>query len=262
MGQRQPDRSPLTAHHSPLTILVAWSVHLYTGLGLVAAAAIAVLIVQGDAAAFRAAFLLMMAATLIDATDGTLARAAHVKTVLPNFDGRRLDDLIDFLNYAFLPLFLIWRAPLLPAGYEICLLLPLLASAYGFCQVEAKTSDGFFLGFPSYWNIVALYLYALPFSPLAALAVVVVLSLLTFVPLRYLYPSLGGRLNRWTNCLGAAWTVVIMAVIWRLPTDRRPEDIDPLTAASLVFPAYYFLTSWWVSARRRNETTKDTKDTK
>src|SRR5437899_5225746 len=107
MGQRHPDREPLTPRYSPLTKLLAWSVHLYTALGLVAAAAMAVLIVRGDAAAFRTAFLLMVVATIIDATDGTLARAVRVKKVLPGFDGRKLDDLIDFLNYAFLPLFLI-----------------------------------------------------------------------------------------------------------------------------------------------------------
>jgi phosphatidylcholine synthase len=237
-------------------------VHLYTALGLVAAAAMAVLIAHGGPAAFRVAFLLMVVATLIDATDGTLARAVQVKKVLPEFDGRRLDDLIDFLNYTFLPLFLIWRASLLPAGYDAWLLLPLLASAYGFCQVEAKTADGFFLGFPSLWNVVALYLYALPFPPAAALAIVIALSLLTFVPLRYLYPSLGGRLNRWTNWLGTAWTVTLTVVIWRLPSDRRPEEIDPLTAASLIFPAYYLATSWWINWRRRITTTKDAKNTK
>ena len=39
--------------------------------------------------------------------------------------------------------------------------MPLLASGYGFSQVNVKTADGFFLGFPSYWNIVAYYLYVL-----------------------------------------------------------------------------------------------------
>ena len=38
---------------------------------------------------------------------------------------------------------------------------PVLASAYGFSQTEAKTEDGYFLGFPSYWNIVAFYIYVL-----------------------------------------------------------------------------------------------------
>ena len=85
------------------------------------------------------------------------------------------------------------------------------------------------------------------------MGIVIALSLLTFVPLRYLYPSVGGRLNRWTNWMGAAWAVVVTVVICRLPVDRRPEDTDPWAAASLVFPTYYFATSWWVSyvVRRR-----------
>src|SRR5205823_3642051 len=130
---------------------------------------IAVLIFQGDAASFRWAFLLMLAAVVVDATDGMLARRIRIKEVLPNFDGRRLDDLIDFLNYTCLPLLLIWRAGLLPAGQSAWLLLPVLASAYGFCQVSAKTDDGYFLGFPSYWNIVAFYLYILHPAPWASL---------------------------------------------------------------------------------------------
>src|SRR5262245_17270528 len=115
---------------------LAWSVHFYTALGLVCAAVIAVLIVEGGGEAFRWAFNLLLNATLIDATDGTLARAVRIKETLPGFDGRRLDDLIDFLNYTFLPLFLLWRAGIVPEGHEFWLLLPLLASAYGFCQVS------------------------------------------------------------------------------------------------------------------------------
>src|SRR4051794_32636358 len=131
---------------------LACCVHVYTALGLVAAGGIAVCILDGRPEAFRAAFLLMFIATLIDATDGTLARLVKVKQVLPGFDGRRLDDLIDYQTYTSLPLLLIWRAELLPPGQEAWLLAPLLASAYGFCQVAAKTDDGYFLGFPSYWN--------------------------------------------------------------------------------------------------------------
>ena len=140
--------------------------------GLVVAAAIAVLLVAAGPEAFRWSFVLMLVATLIDATDGTLARRVGVKKVLPNFDGRKLDDLTDFLTYTFLPLLLIWRAEVLPAGWQPWLLLPLLASAYGFCQVEAKTDDGYFLGFPSLWNVVAFYLYVLPLPALAGAGIV------------------------------------------------------------------------------------------
>ena len=167
---------PAPRADDPLVRLLAWCVHLYTALGLAAAAAIAVLLVRGAPDAFRWSFVLMLVATLVDATDGTLARRVGVKKVLPNFDGRKLDDLTDFLTYTFLPLLLIWRAELLPGAMQVWLLLPLLASAYGFCQVEAKTDDGYFLGFPSLWNVVAFYLYVLQLPGWVALGVVVVLS--------------------------------------------------------------------------------------
>jgi phosphatidylcholine synthase len=234
---------------SRLRQVLAWAVHLYTGLGLVAGAGIALLIVRGGPASFRAAFALMIAATLIDATDGALARAAGVKKVLPGFDGRRLDDIIDFLTYTCLPLLLIWRAELLPDGWAWCLFAPLLASAYGFCQTDAKTPDGYFLGFPSYWNIVALYLYVLQPPPWAAALVIVALSLLTFVPTRYLYPSQGGRINLVTNILAAVWTALWLWIVWRLPEDNPPDAATFWTAlGSLFFPGYYFVVSWIATA--------------
>jgi phosphatidylcholine synthase len=248
------DTSPeLRDRRSPLAQLLAWGVHFYTALGLVAAAGMAVLIVQGGPEAFRWAFVLMLVATLIDATDGTLARRVRVKEVLPGFDGRRLDDLVDFLTYTFLPLFLVWRAEILPAGQEWWLLLPLLASAYGFCQVSAKTDDGYFLGFPSYWNLVAFYLYVLWPAGWLSIVLVVVLSLLTFVPTRYLYPSQRGRLNRLTNALAAVWVALVVWILISLPSDGEAlaasERVRRLGLLSLFFPAYYMAASWLVSLR-------------
>ena len=232
--------------------LIAWCVHGYTALGLVAAACIAVAIFVGTPATFRLAFALMLLATVIDATDGTLARWWRVKEVLPGFDGRRLDDLIDFHTYVSLPVLLIWRAQLLPAGYEAWLLAPLLASSYGFCQVSAKTDDGYFLGFPSYWNVIAFYLYVLEPPGWLNLAVVVFFAVLTFVPARYLYPTHQGRLNRWTNQLGAVWCLLIVVVLARLP-DEDGATVDPTTRLlawlSLAFPAYYLGVSWFITLR-------------
>jgi phosphatidylcholine synthase len=239
--------------YSPARKALAWCVHLYTALGLVAAAGIAVLIVHGSDVAFRDAFVLMVVATLVDATDGTLARRVGVKAVLPGFDGRRLDDLIDFLTFTSLPLLLVWRAEILPRGWEPCLLLALLASGYGFSQVEAKTPDGYFLGFPSYWNIVAFYLYALPPLPgWLSVAMVVVPALLTFVPSRYLYPSQHGWLNRLTTVLALPWLGLLLATLAYLPGDR--ERARRLALASLYYPAYYLLMSWAVSAAQWRRT--------
>jgi phosphatidylcholine synthase len=250
-GQLRSGRRP-----GRLRTLLAWGVHFYTALGLVAAAAMALLIVEGTGTAFRWVFVLMLAATLIDATDGTLARAVRVKEVLPNFDGRRLDDLIDFLNYVFLPLFLIWRAGLLPPGHEYWLLLPLLASGYGFCQTSAKTDDGYFLGFPSYWNLVAFYLYALqPLPGWFSVGLLTALALLTFVPARYLYTTQRGRLNRITNLLGGVWIGLAIWIMNDLPAQALSPASPPgsetrrLALWSLFFPVYYMAASWVVSCR-------------
>lgn len=224
--------------------ILAWSVHAYTASGLVAAAGIAVSIVKGTDASFRVAFVLMLIATVIDTTDGWLARKAEVKKFAASLDGRRLDDLIDFQTYTSLPLLLIWRAQLLPPGWESILLLPLLASAYGFSQVAAKTADNFFLGFPSYWNIVAIYLYLLKLPAQWSAAIVVILALLTFVPSLYLYTTRGGRYSTSVNILGGAWALAVLWIL--LEWEKVPGEF---TWISLAFPVYYFGLSWWVTIR-------------
>jgi phosphatidylcholine synthase len=243
---------------------LGWGVHFYTALGLVAAGGIAVVLLNPSPASFRVAFLLMVVATLIDATDGTLARLVRVKEALPGFDGARLDDLIDFQTYTSLPLLLLYQARILPEGQEFWLLAPLVASAYGFCQAAAKTADGYFLGFPSYWNLVALYLYLLQPGAGVSISVLLTFSLLTFVPSRYLYPTRrGGRVNRLTSQFGVAWCALIVLILWRLPADegtgsRHADDLSVLlTWLSLFFPFFYLVASWAISLdrlrrRRRN----------
>lgn len=226
--------------------LLAWCVHFYTATGLLVAAWMAVLIVAGGGGAFRRAFLLMVLATFIDSTDGWLARRARVKEVLPGFDGRRLDDIVDFQTYTSLPLLLLWRAGVLEGWQQWWLLLPLLASAYGFSQAQAKTPDGFFLGFPSYWNVVAFYLYYLRLPSWGALAIVVALSVLTFVPARYLYPSQRAPFNRLTILLASLWAVLLLLILL-YPTGYERL----LTVASLAFPVYYLLMSWALTLKRR-----------
>jgi phosphatidylcholine synthase len=250
--------SPAVSRRVSVLHLCAWSVHLYTAMGLVVSGAIVCNLVSDQPNRFRNAFLLMALGIAIDATDGWFARRVRVKDVLPGFDGRRLDDLVDFLNYTFLPLLLIYQAGLLPAAQSAWLLVPLVASAYGFCQVSAKTEDGYFLGFPSYWNLVAFYIYALAPPTWATLALLVVFSVLTFVPTRYLYPTQPGSLNRFSAALGAVWGAFLVSIVWNW-TDK-PHDADRaqgLISLSLAYPVYYLVVSWALSIRYRTASTKE-----
>jgi phosphatidylcholine synthase len=226
--------------------VLAWLAHLYTALGLVCAAAIAVLIVRGDDRSFRWAFFLMMVATAIDATDGWFARKARVKETLPGFDGGTLDNLIDFHTYTSLPLLLLWRAGILPGSLAWVLLLPLLASGYGFSQVQAKTADGFFIGFPSYWNIVAFYLYALHPSAWLSASVLLLFSVLTFVPTPYLYASRGGPFATIINAGAAVWFVLLALVLRGAPFEPRV-----LALVSVLYPLLYLALSAVVTVRTR-----------
>jgi phosphatidylcholine synthase len=218
--------------------LAAWGVHLYTASGAVVALLALAAAVRGD---YGGAFAWLTVAFILDCTDGTLARAARVKEVLPHFDGSKLDDIVDYLTYVFVPVVIVCRAGLVPdtTGGMIVAAMPLLASAYGFCHAAAKTPDHFFTGFPSYWNVVALYLYALRGPIWFNVAVLVFLSAMVFVPIRYLYPSrFGGAARTRTIALGLVWFVSVVALLGQFPTPSRR-----LAIASLFFPAYYVLVS-------------------
>jgi phosphatidylcholine synthase len=223
--------------------LKAWAVHLYTASGALLAL-LALDAIGRDG--YAAAFAWMALAMFIDCTDGTLARRARVKDVLPQFDGSKLDDIVDYLNYVLVPIALVVRAGLLPDGLagHFVAALPLLASAYGFCSSEAKTPDHFFTGFPSYWNVLALYLYVLGWSPWTNAAWLAGLSVLVFVPIRYLYPSRTATLRTVTYVGGALWALSVLWLLVQLPTPSRT-----LATLSLLYPAYYVALSLWLHWR-------------
>jgi phosphatidylcholine synthase len=222
----------------------AWGVHLYTATGALAAFA-AVLATIG--ANYRAAFLWMAAATIVDATDGVLARLARVKERVPEFDGARLDDIVDYLTFVFVPILLLYHAGGLPPGWGAAVAAaPLLSSAYGFAAVDAKSHDYFFTGFPSYWNIVVLYLVAAAIPPSVNAATLLLLSVFVFVRIGYVYPSRTPVLRGLTLTLSVIWAGMVIAMILSMPDVSRP-----LLISSLFFPVYYIVLSFVLHARRR-----------
>lgn len=219
---------------------LAWLVHLYTASGAVLSAWALLAIFGGD---FRLAWFLIFVTIVIDSTDGLLARRAAVKAVLPNFDGRRLDDIVDYLCWVFVPTLLLVEARMLPAWAAA---FPLLASGYGFAQEDAKTPDNYFLGFPSYWSIVAfiLYLFAAPIQFVTPL--ILFLSVMVFVPFRYPYPTRMRALRGLTIGLGVPYAALWVAAIWLLPA--RPRW---LAIALCSYPLYYALLTFYLAWRRR-----------
>ncbi len=223
--------------------LRAVAVHLYTASGAVLALLMLVAAFQGEAVK---ALWLMLASLIIDSTDGLLARRLRVSEALPFFDGAMLDNIVDYMTYVFAPMVLLWSGGYLPEGNAgvVFAALPLLASSYQFCRVDAKTDDHFFLGFPSYFNVVAFYAIVFEPGPGTLAAVLVACSLLVFVPIRYVYPTRTIAFRRLSLTLTALWLVSYAVILLEMP---RP---DPLVLGfSVLYLCYYFGLSLYLSAR-------------
>ena len=210
----------------------AWLAHLFTATGVVLAFLAATSVIDHD---YRTAFFWLGLQIVVDSVDGVLARAARVSEKLPWFDGAKLDDIIDYLTYVFVPALLVWRALLVPEDWTLIVAgAMLLSSAYGFNRTDAKTADHFFTGFPSYWNLVVFYLMIAGWPKAVNAAILLALAALVFVPIRYIYPSRTPVLRWQTNLFGIIWGALLVAMLWQFPLVSRP-----LFWGSFAFPVYY-----------------------
>lgn len=175
------DKATLRASHAP-----AWAAHALTASG----AAIGVMalgaVIDGDP---KATLLWLGLALLVDGLDGTFARRVNVKEVLPWFSGEILDLIIDYLNYVIVPALFIHQFGLLPENLSLVgTIYIVVTSLYCFCNTKMKSGDNYFVGFPAIWNIIALYLFVIPFPPMVSFVIIIVIGILTFTTMKFVHP--------------------------------------------------------------------------
>jgi phosphatidylcholine synthase len=228
----------------------AYLIHCLTAAGIIPAALAMLEITRVDCDP-RWVFVYLIIATLIDAVDGPLARRWDVKTNAASIDGRTIDDVLDYLTFAFIPLMLIWRMNWMPAGLGFTVMLAMAASLLGFSHREAKDEQrGVFRGFPSYWNLYAIYagIFSVQISPWLTATMLWLLTILTVAPVWVLYPNLAPQ--KWKRPLmigGAIWTALLLAMLW-----DYPDTSLLLTAVSLLYPIFYT----YVSIQHARNTTR------
>jgi phosphatidylcholine synthase len=221
----------------PIRKVLAYGVHLFTATGAVWGFLTLLAIWEQN---IKLAIIYIIIAMFVDGFDGMLARWVDVKTYAKGIDGALLDNIIDYLTYVVVASLLLIKVPnLLPAGFEMAGALSiLLTSGYWFVQVDAKTEDHFFKGFPCYWNFLVLYMMMLKLNPWINLAVLVICNILIFVPVKYVYPSRTVRLRRLTLVLTYIYGAVGIWAILQYPN-------VPVWAiwASFIYIAYYTVLS-------------------
>jgi phosphatidylcholine synthase len=213
---------------------MAWPaalVHLFTALGAVCA-----LLATRAAlsAAWEQVFGWLGIALIIDGLDGTFARLADVKTRLPRFSGDRLDLVIDYMTYVFVPALALLQAGFLgSAGWGVVLgSIILLSSLFHFSDTDSKSEDHSFVGFPAIWNIVAFYAFAFNMPTAVSVLMVLMCAALTFVPLHWAHPLRTSLLWPITFAVTALWMLAALGAIWSgFPAGTLTKGILLLGAA-------------------------------
>ncbi len=226
---------------------LAWSVHLYTASGATFGLLAILAAVEGN---YILSFVWMCVTLFIDGLDGTLARHFRVKDVVPNFDGALLDNIVDYFTYVLVPLVIVYTVGMVPERLLITTIAFVsLSSAYQFCQIDAKpgndqSGDHFFKGFPSYWNIVIMYLFLLGAGQWVNFAVLLLCALLVFVPINYIYPSRTRAFQKTTLLLFMLWIVIFFTGMFLFP--NIPTWLMPL---SLFYVIYYIALSLYLHSK-------------
>jgi phosphatidylcholine synthase len=203
--------------------LFAALVHVLTASGAVVALFALVAVIERS---WETAFLWLGLAFVIDGIDGTIARWVRVTERTPRFSGERLDLVVDYVTYVFVPAYALLAAGFLKGPWGMALAAAiLLSSLYHFADTESKAEDYSFVGFPAVWNIVAFYLFVFAAPPELAMVVVAICAVLTFVPMKWVHPMrvmhlrglvIAGSLLWSAAALTATWTGFANAPAWTL----------------------------------------------
>lgn len=212
----------------------AAAVHLFTALGAVCAFFAALAAFDG---AWERMFVWLGAALVIDAVDGTFARMVRVDQHLPRFSGERLDLVIDYITYVFVPALAMVRGGFLDGTFGLTVAsLILISSLYHFSDLASKGEDYTFIGFPAIWNVVALYLFALSPPAWFNYTALLICIFFTFIPIRWIHPVRVERLRALTLVITTAWSIAaIAAVAAGFPSPLWAQVI--LAAAAVYFLA-------------------------
>jgi len=169
---------------SPALLFGATAIHTLTASGAVVGLFALCFIAQQQ---FIAALWCMLATLIIDGVDGPLARKIRITQLMPNVDGKTIDQVVDFFNYAIVPAFFLfnWLAQVESSGRYALLTAMVLASCYWYGRVDQYNGPYCFKRFPCLWNALVSYVYLVDASVLAVYITMTVFVVATFIPLSY-----------------------------------------------------------------------------
>jgi len=202
---------------SPTRRAAGWAVHALTASGALLGFLAMLAVIKGDA---RGSLLWLGVALAVDGLDGPIARLVRVRDVIPRVDGAVLDLVVDYLTYVLVPAIFIYWFGLLPTAWSLAGAgFIVVTSLYCFANLDMKTSDNYFVGFPALWNVVALYMWLLDSPPWLNVAIVLALGVLTFIPVKFVHPIRVRDRREITYVAMIVWAACCLGLVLMAPTN-------------------------------------------
>ncbi len=234
---------------------LAWGVHLFTASGVVFALLAIIAIANHD---FWLCMIWLMVAFFIDGVDGMLARKFNVKEVLPFMEGKNIDFVIDFANYAIIPAYFLYEAFWMVNGEKVSVLPDvewvkltavsalLLVSAIYYGKEPMVSKDMYFIGFPVMWNAVAYFMFfVVKPAPWINFWIIILFAILHFVPWKYAYPSQNKRFQALNWLMGLVFLLGNVYLLY-----LYPESPLWVRIAAGTFLPYILWHTFWVNFKK------------
>lgn len=197
---------------------IAWTIHVFTSLGIVAGFLGLLSVIDGSP---RAALTWFMVAVIIDGLDGPMARHYDISQAIPHIDGNSLDLMIDYVCCVVGPALFLARFHMLPGhrGHVsliglVCIGLILVSSLYVMSSKGIMTSDHYFNGFPAMWNLVVTVMFVLQARAWVNVAVTLVLVAFSFIPLKFIHPIRVRDFRKITIPILVVWLGAMLYITW------------------------------------------------
>lgn len=237
--------------------IYAWFVHLFTSLGAVFGILAIVFSVEAAKADvtghielyhsyIKLSMFSIIIAIFVDSIDGSLARLVDIKKLAP-LDGALLDNIIDFTTYSIVPCIWIYVSNITTINWLIPVVIMItISSSYQFCQPNAKTADNYFVGFPSYWNVIVMYMMCFGSPQWINEVIIVVLAIFSFIPIKYIYLSRTENIssNKAVQVFTFMFTMLAASATFLAVLFYPIRTPLPLVSIILVFAIFYIVFSF------------------
>ncbi|ASG68572.1 phosphatidylcholine synthase [Francisella halioticida] len=237
--------------------IYAWLVHLFTSLGAVFGILAIIFSIEAAKASvtnqislhqhyIRLSMFSIIIAIFIDSIDGSLARLVDIKKLAP-LDGALLDNIIDFTTYSIVPCIWIYVSGVVSQEWLIPVVVMItISSSYQFCQINAKTNNNFFVGFPSYWNVIVIFMLCFQSSQLINELTITVLTIFSFIPIKYIYLSRTENISnsKAVKLFTFIFTMLASTLIFLAVLIYPIKTPSPIIAIIILFTAFYIIFSF------------------